>query len=200
MIIRPNVSGSGGDIVQLLGGSYTSPSYITINTDNDVVLATRTTLTPNATITLDSPLVNVTGSLKCNNIGVKSPLFFTTNRTITIDGSTFSVYDIDLRKYTKATLLDGFNIRQFRVRHWLANADFEYSSVYYNDLFLKRYDIFMSNKNGLSIFSLSAPLENYYLRETFGSHFLYRNNFDYVIYCSRGSNAVKVYFIIEDLL
>ena len=59
------------------------------------------------------------------NIGVKSPLFFTTNRNMTIDGVSFSVYDIDLRKYTKSALLDGYNIRQFRIRHWPADADFE---------------------------------------------------------------------------
>jgi hypothetical protein len=57
----------------------------------------------------------------------------------------------------------------------------------------------MSNKNGLSIFSISSPLENYYLRDTFGSQFLYRNTFNNLIFCSRGV-AVKVYFIIEDLL
>ena len=117
-----------------------------------------------------------------------------------MNGNTYSVYDIDLTKYTKSVLLDGYNVRQFRIRHWPADSDFEYSSVYFSELYLKKYDIFMSNRNNLSIFSLSAPLENYYLRETFGSHFLYRNSFNYITFCSRGSTAVKVYFIIEDLL
>ena len=59
---------------------------------------------------------------------------------MTIDGTSFSVYDIDLRKYTKSVLLDGYNIRQFRIRHWPADADFETgpSTSQYN---LKRYDI-----------------------------------------------------------
>ena len=65
-------------------------------------------------IKLDSPDVYITGSLSSTNIGVKTPLFFTTNRNITINGISFSVYDIDLRKYTKSVLLDGYNIRQFR--------------------------------------------------------------------------------------
>ena len=149
---------------------------------------------------MDAPDVYVTGSISSTNIGVKTPLYFTTNRNVTIDGATFSVYDIDLTKYTKYVTLDGYNIRQFRIRHWPADADFEYSSTFYSELFLKRYDIFMSNRNGLSIFSLSSPLENYYLRETSGSHFLYRNSFNYITFCARGSTAVKVYFIIEDLL
>ncbi len=66
-----------------------------------------------------------------------------------INGAAFSVYNIDLRKYTKLVLLDGYNIRQFRIRHWPADADFESgpSSYQYN---LKRYGIFMSNRNGLN--------------------------------------------------
>jgi hypothetical protein len=117
---------------------------------------------------------------------------------MTINGISFSVYDIDLRKYTKAVSLDGYNIRQFRIRHWPANADFETgpSSYQYH---LKRYDIFMSNRNGLNLYSLSSPLDNQFLTETVQTHFLYRNTFDYLIYCSR-FGAVKVYFIIEDLL
>ena len=157
-------------------------------------------------INLDAPKVNlsndlfVLGSITSLNIGVKSPMYFTTNRTTTIAGNTYSVYDIDLTRYTKSILLDGYNIRQFRVRHWPADADFEYSSTYYSELNIKRYDISMSNKNGLSIFSLSSPLENYYLRELFRSHFLYRNSFNYMTYCVLGSTPTKVYFIIEDLL
>ena len=128
-------------------------------------------------IKLDAPDVYVTGSISSTNIGVRTPLYFATNRNVTIDGSTFSVYDIDLTKYTKNVLLDGYNIRQFRIRHWPADGNFELSSTNYNDLYLKRYDIFMSNKNGLSIFSLSSPLENNNLRDTFGSQLLYRNSF-----------------------
>ena len=162
-------------------------------------------LASNKKINLETPEVYISNNLNINgnvtglNIGVKTPLFFTTNRNITIDGTTFSVYDIDLTKYTKFILLDGYNIRQFRIRHWPADSNFEYSSTNFNELYLKRYDIFMSNKNGLSIFSMSSPLENYYLRDTFGSQFLYRNTFNNLIFCSRGV-AVKVYFIIEDLL
>ena len=44
---------------------------------------------------------------------------------MTINGISFSVYDIDLRNYTKSVLLDGYNIRQFRIRHWPADPDFE---------------------------------------------------------------------------
>jgi hypothetical protein len=61
-------------------------------------------------------------------------MYFTTNRTATIAGNKYSVYDIDLTRYTKSILLDGYNIRQFRVRHWPADADFEYSSTYCSEL------------------------------------------------------------------
>ncbi len=59
----------------------------------------------------------------------------------------------------------------------------------------------MSNRNGLSLFSLSSPFENYFLRETkIGSRFLFRKDFNYITFCSRGVSPVKVYFIIEDFL
>ena len=44
---------------------------------------------------------------------------------MTINGTVFSVYDIDLSKYTKFILLDGLSIRQFRIRTWTSEADFE---------------------------------------------------------------------------
>jgi hypothetical protein len=175
-------------------------------------MSTPSEATSNSTINLiskkqinfDAPNVyinnnlNIGGIVSGINIGVKTPLFFTTNRNMTINGISFSVYDIDLRKYTKAVSLDGYNIRQFRIRHWPANGDFETgpSSYQYH---LKRYDIFMSNRSGLNLYSLSSPLDNQFLTETVQTHFLYRNTFDYLIYCSR-YGAVKVYFIIEDLL
>ena len=59
----------------------------------------------------------------------------------------------------------------------------------------------MSNRNGLSLFLLSSPFENYFLRETkFGSHFFFRKDFNYLTFCSRGTTPVKVYVIIDDLL
>ncbi len=50
-------------------------------------------------------------------------MFFTTNRTVTINGDIFSVYDLNLSTYTKSILLDGYNIRQFRIRHWPSSGD-----------------------------------------------------------------------------
>ncbi len=50
LIIRPNVANSKSDVVQLFGGSFTSPSYITLNDSNDIILKTRDTLVPNAMI------------------------------------------------------------------------------------------------------------------------------------------------------
>jgi hypothetical protein len=209
--IRNNVTNLGDRLELKVGTGYRS-SYLSMEEGYDINIVTPLAstsqscirLASNKQIALEAPEVYVNNSLNVNgliigtNIGVKSPLFFTTNRNMTIDGTSFSVYDIDLRKYTKSVLLDGYNIRQFRIRHWPADADFETgpSTSQYN---LKRYDIFMSNRNGLKLYSLSAPLDNQFLTDTIQTHFLYRNTFDYLIYCSR-NGAVKVYFIIEDLL
>ncbi len=63
-----------------------------------------------------------------------------------------------------------------------------------------RYDIFMSNKNGLSVYAFAVPFDNPFLDETkFNEQFLYRYDFNRVIYCSRWG-VKKVYCIIEDLL
>ncbi len=79
------------------------------------------------------------------------------NWKVTIDDTPFSVQDIDLTKYTKYILLDGYNIRQFRIRHWPADGNFEYSGTNFNELCLKHYDIFMSDKNGFKyIFIIST--------------------------------------------
>jgi hypothetical protein len=165
-----------GDIVQMRVGSTLS-SYLTIQEGSNITMSTPNTssnsiieLKSQKQIKLDTPDVYITGTLSSTNIGVKSPIFFTTNRNMTINGISFSVYDIDLRKYTKSVLLDGYKIRQFRIRHWPADADFETGPTTYQ-YHLKRYDIFMSNRNGLSIFSLCAPIDNQLLTETFQTHF-----------------------------
>ena len=50
-----------------------------------------------------------------------------------------------LTKYTNLFHWMDINIRQFRIRHWPSDADFEYSSVHQ----------IMSNRNGLKLYSLS---------------------------------------------
>ncbi len=75
-----------------------------MGTPNHATSYSITELKSKKQIKLDSPEVyvinslNVDGFIIGNNIGVKTPLFFTTNRNMTIDGVSFSVYD--LRKYT----------------------------------------------------------------------------------------------------
>ena len=79
-------------------------------------------------ILLTAPNTFISGKLTSVNglnIGSKSPISFTTNRNININGTTFSCYDLDLNLYTKYITLDGYNIRQFRFRSWLADADFQ---------------------------------------------------------------------------
>ncbi len=87
----------------------------------------------------------------------------------------------DLTKYTKYVTLDGYNTRKFRFRSWLADADFQMYNAQQT-----RYDIFMSKKNGLSVYAFAVPLDNPFLDETkFNERFLFRFDFDKVIYCSR---------------
>ncbi len=55
------------------------------------------------------------------------PIFgFTTNRNVNINGTTFSCHALDLTKYVKSKTLDGpgYNVRQFRLRLWLADQIF----------------------------------------------------------------------------
>ncbi len=125
-------------ILSIKAGEGNNSSYISLAEAGDINIQTLNnttsnaviTLTSNKFITLNAPETVISNDLKINglvsgiNIGVKSPLFFTTNRNMTINGVAFSVYDIDLRKYTKSVLLDGY-IRQFRIRHRPANGDFE---------------------------------------------------------------------------
>ncbi len=117
-----------------------------------ITLTLKNFLTMNTPETVISYNLTINGIVIGANIGVKSPIFFTTNRTVTINGDLFSVYDLNISNYTKTIALDGCNIRQFRVRHWPASADFELSRTYFAEMYLKRYDIHMSKRNGLSLF------------------------------------------------
>ena len=63
-----------------------------------------------------------------------------------------------------------------------------------------RYDVFMSNRNGLSVSEFEAQFDDPFLDETkYNEQFLYRYDFNKVIYCSKWG-VKKVYCIIEDLL
>jgi hypothetical protein len=134
---------------------------------------------------------------------------------MTINGNTYSVYDIDLTKHTKFVTLDTYNIRQFRTsQHGLVmltlntHAPFsvawtlakhtsllpevmparlrvlladcyrpdtiweEDSSRYFSDMYLKRYDSFISNKNRLSFYSLSSSFENFIEKQLLEAFFV----------------------------
>ena len=107
------------------------------------------------------------------------------------------MYDIDLRLYTKSILLGSYNYRQFRARTWENDGDFEN----YNFLAQNTYEIFMSDKNGLSLRSFHGAYDNQQLQKLniIISNTLYRNSFNFISYASR-LVAKTVYMIIEDLL
>ena len=94
-------------------------------------------------------------------------------------------------------LLGARNFRQFRIRTWEADGDFENLQ----DIRQTSYQIFMSDYNGLSIRSYSDYLINQDLSrlDVIYSHTLVRNSFNYLSYASRLAPQT-VYMIIEDLL
>jgi hypothetical protein len=106
-------------------------------------------------------------------------------------------FHVMITKYVKNIAMDGYNIRQFRLRSWLADADFQGNNSHHQ----LRYDIFMSNRGVLSIYALAVPFDNEYLDNSkWAAHFYNRNDFiKRIIYCSRFGTP-KVYCIIEDLL
>jgi hypothetical protein len=145
-------------------------SYLSIEKGYDINIATpvssgniRTIGLRSDQIRLDAPAVytkdlivdGTTNGVSGLNIGAKTPIVFTTNRNVNINGSTFSVYDIDITKYVKYIILDGYNIRQFRMRTWYADADFQSFNMH-----CTRNDIFMSNRGGLNICAICMPFEN----------------------------------------
>ena len=67
---------------------------------------------------------------------------------ININGTTFSCYDINISKYTKSIVLDGYNTGQFRMRTWLSDGD-----VQNLNMNIIRADIYMTNRGGLNIFA-----------------------------------------------
>ena len=55
--------------------------------------------------------INTSGKL-----AKKAPIYFTTNRTFTMNAKSYLAYDIDLSLYTNKVDLDGFSHRHFRVK------------------------------------------------------------------------------------
>jgi hypothetical protein len=147
--------------------------------------------------TVISNNLTINGIVTGANIGVKSPIFFTTNRTVTINGDLFSVYDLNISKYTKKIALDGYNIRQFRVRHWPASADFELSNTYFAEIYLKRMIYSCQMEMDLVFFHYHHHLKTIFYEKKNRKSFLFRKDFNYITFCSRGVPPVKVYFIIE---
>ncbi len=176
-------------------------SGITANTSGNM---TMNTLTVNDSITAAGVISGssiVATNIYGSNITVKTPIKFTTSRIISVnEGSSsanYYLYDIDLTKYTKKILLGARNYRQFRVRTWEADGDFE--NIAY--VAQNNYNIFMSDYNGLSIRAYNDYFVNQDLSrlDVIFSHTLVRNTFNYLSYASRLAPAT-VYMIIEDLL
>ena len=203
------------DRIDLKVGLGTGASYLSMEEGYDINICTpfystslsTIRLSSNNAVSLEAPNVyvsndlnvtnnlNVTGKIKCLNLGQRIPMYFTTSRTINLNGTNYSCYDIDLRLYTNSISLDGYNIRQFRIRTWLSDVDYQHPNMYQNN-----YSVFMSDRNGLSIFALGGPYDNLYFDISSPlNQFFYRNSFNILMYCSQ-QGSKKVYCIIEDLL
>ena len=178
------------NLVNNIGGIYLS----TYNTTNSVLGLQANSVSISNDLNVSNN-INVTGNITCKNLGQRTPMYFTTSRNVTINTVNLSCYDIDLRLYTNSILLDGYNIRQFRIRTWLSDNDFEHPNMYQNN-----YSVFMSDRNSLTLFAQGGPWENYYFNIANAiEQFLYRNSFNTLTYCS-SQGVKKVYCIIEDLL
>ena len=94
----------GFDINISTPNNVTSQSIIALSSNKHINLAAPTTYTKNinadGSITTNS--LTVTGIVSGVNIGVKSPMNFTTDITVSISVTNYPVYDIELTKYTKS--------------------------------------------------------------------------------------------------
>jgi hypothetical protein len=189
-----------GDVIHLNAGT-TANSYITIADNSNISIQSTNGSTRIYGKKLD---LFGTDSISFNGkvtgyITTRSPVFFTTTGSVNINSKTYSSYNIDLNLYTKFMTLDGRKIRQFRVRSWHADGDFENTDDRINGC-----NIYMSDFNGLSIKSFSNPYINYELNQLNGvTPTFYRNTFDILSYLAPITvfgNTVKVYCIFEDLL
>ena len=189
-----------GDVIHLNAGTTLS-SYITISDNSNISInsngSTRIYGKQLEFFGTDSISFNgkITGYLT-----TRSPVFFTTNGTITLNSKTYAKYDIDLNLYTRALTLDGIQIRQFRLSSWHASGDFENLNESCTS-----NRIFMSDFNGLSLYSFTGPLPNTSLDYVAADNFptFYRNNFNVLTYLACTTffgNSVKVYCVFEDLL
>jgi hypothetical protein len=108
-MIRNNVT--TGSRIDMQVGLGTGGSYISLEQAYDINIFTPSGGTSIKSIGLSSDQIILTApntyisgklnNLNDYNIGSKSPISFTTNRNININGTKFSCYDIDLTLYTK---------------------------------------------------------------------------------------------------
>ena len=204
------------DRIDLKVGLGNNASYVSMEEGYDINITTplistslaNIRLASNNYISFEAPNVkctnnlevsnnlNVNGKILGQNLGQRLPLYFTTSRNVSLNGVNYSCYDIDLTKYTNSLLLDGYNIRQFRIRTWLSDVDYQQPYSYPNN-----YSVFMSDRNGLSLFAHGGPFENFYFDQANAgiNQTLYRNSFNILMYIS-SQGSKKVYCIIEDLL
>ena len=123
----------------------------------------------------------------------KAPIYFTTNRTFTMNGKSYLAYDIDLSLYTNKVDLDGYSHRHFRVKIFfgIGRVDYQWQPINYN--------ISMTTCNTLSIYSVSSLEAPNELNSTNNPYFLYRNSIDKLTFCANtfyfGSTNIKVYTI-----
>jgi hypothetical protein len=145
----------------------------------------------------------IAGNVTAPNLMRRQAFIFTCSTPITINGSTYYRYDIDLNLYTRSlTRYSGSTLlgktRKFNWKSWLT------SGVHENGYDLN-YEISCSYKYtlpnlGLSICSYGWPFENKLLSSVNpNGPFLLRNSIDYITFCCSIQNTVITAMIIDYL-
>jgi len=147
--------------------------------------------------------LNVIGSITATNIIQNKLIQFVCTTPITLNGSTYYRYDINLNLYTtyfsrylNTTLLG--QTRKFKWMSWLGNRvhDLGYD-LNYDISYSYKY---MTSNQGLNVCSYGWPYDNKALNSvSTNGPFLLRNSFDCITFCCSIQNTV-IYAIIIDYL
>jgi hypothetical protein len=197
--VRKNVTANGvnyGDYVDIYSGTGLNISYISLRDGGDITLTSL-----KGSVNVMGGGLNVNGPITGSNIIKKNIFNFTCSTPISLNGTTYYRYDINLNLYTnKYTRTSGQTTlgitRKFKWMSWLATGVHEIGY----DL---NYDISCSYKAttpniGLSICAYGWP-ESKFLSTVNSNAFLLRNSIDYITFCCSIQNTIITAMIIDYL-
>ncbi len=199
MTVRKNVIANGinyGDYVDIYAGTGTNTSYLNLRDGGDITLTSL-----RGVVNIMGGGLQVYGPITAENIIKKKIFNFTCSTPISLNGTTYYRYDINLNLYTnKYTRTSGQTTlgitRKFKWMSWLATGVHEIGY----DL---NYDISYSYKAttpniGLNVCAYGWP-ESKLLSSVNSNAFLLRNSIDYITFCCSIQNTVITAMIIDYL-